>query len=305
MPADAKILDGRPGKEVVAIFDRINGRVAKSLPAGLVAITAKTQMKNRPAQAILEVVELAGQNWGSRKYRLKVDDVAGDVSLPNDWAGAGGDPLLRALGGVAPYHVFRSNGVEAFDADIDPTTGAETHPNNGGGRGAPKSLPGPARRTGIGVRVEYAGPASQLYPMDTGIGRYIPGSTLDLVTSPDRPGLVGIWVRTYEDAGGAHGLWMDKTYWIDPQHDDRPVNYTITHYNPATHQISGNETTEFSNYATLPTPNGRSYPTQWTLVMSSIEKDGKATEGIRVTTTFHIFPGKALPALPKKPEGLP
>jgi hypothetical protein len=54
---------------------------------------------------------------------------------------------------------------------------------------------------------------------------------------------------------------------------------------------------QFGAYATLPAPDGRSYPTLWT----ETTYDGAGNEQSGPTVTeVHFFPGRRMPEIPKK-----
>ena len=194
-----------------------------------------------------------------------------------------------------------SNGVTMWTAKIDPATGQEIRPWRGSG---PRIVPGRAEETGRAAKVTESGPTRELYPLGITTRRYELGNTLELATSPEKPGLVALRVR--EHLNGPEMVNTQTDYWIDPQHDDRPVRYVRTVYkDPRTLEGSSTIVTEFSEYATLPAPDGRSFPTLWTRVTKLTDETGNLAEATRETMRFHFFHGSKGPEIPRVPEGMP
>jgi hypothetical protein len=300
-PRDAQIFDCRPTAETAVVFDRVMVRIHTPLADGVAAMATVSESKGKPASSQMVVYDLAGHNWTKRTYRVGAADAKAALLLPGDWYAAGTDVFFRKLGVTLPLQTIQSDGVTMRTANIDPSSGQEIRPWRGGG---PRNVPGREEETGRAAQVGESGPTRELYPWGITKGRYFMGHTLELLTSADRPGLLALRVR--EHLENPDMVIAQTDYWIDPQHDDRPVTYVMTAYKDSrTGEVLNRTVTDFSAYATAPAPDSRSYPTLWTRVMQQKDETGKFVESTRETTRFHLFPGKVLPEIPRVPEGLP
>jgi hypothetical protein len=89
-----------------------------------------------------------------------------------------------------------------------------------------------------------------------------------------------------------------KQEWIDPAHEDRAVRFeTLSFMQSNVRQIRYRTVKQFGEYATLPAPDGRSYPTLWT--ETTYDAAGNVQSSPRVTEV-HFYPGRRMPEAPKR-----
>jgi hypothetical protein len=265
-PRSAKIIDLRPSPEAIAAVARIHQRQTTPFPKGLSLFLEETSPRG---PALLTVYGSAGDRWFRRQYpvRTSADPDPAKLDLPAHWNTAATDELLRRLPTAALTSEMDGNPhlvVIRYFARHQET-----------------DYPNP-------VASDYAiifAPPHFLYPLAT---NYSPIWKLDMITSPDRPGQVGLHFQHLPQA--------THDYWIDPAHADRFITRIETTFDTSSpSKIQSRTVTDFSNYQSLPAPDSRAYPTTWTQTLYTPDATGTLTPTQHQTTTFLFLPDKSLP----------
>ncbi len=286
-PRTAKIYDNRPSAETLALCDRISARIDKPMPNGVSVFLISSSTE----PAFMLVHSDNGKQWTFRNYNV---DQPGKTSIqvPQHWADTGADELFRRMSATLPHFEHSSDAQTAKYTDFEETDPMVRYPDSIG-RGAVKE------------RFSLS-PTRRLYPAEPLNSRFGIDNHLDLQTSSDRPGQIALHDLWHENSPEL--IRRDHLYWLDTAHDDRPITYIESSYYDETQQVLTKDIhwttrTEFDAYDTLPAPDGRTYPTHWikTTTYFHLSKDGKIPSPTREEVTFHFFPDKLLPPLPKKP----
>jgi hypothetical protein len=305
-PKDAKVVDNRPAAEVMAAVRRVQERLAKPLPDGVLVQVTTCDGNDCPTG--LKVYGRRGANWALRSYPLIVPGntkAREGVALPAHWQSEGAEELFRRLVATMPEYERGGDGVKAWDGQIDAKTGEKfitwgQYDMDESGKTALKSegkATGWQEVTGNRAKTyeNIGSPTHWFYPDKIGAA-YSTDNHLDLITSPDRPGQVGFRALFPDNAPGTLRFMTQE--WIDPAHEDRAVRFeTLSFLQSNVRQIQYRTVKQFGEYATLPAPDGRSYPTLWT--ETTYDAAGNVQGGSTVTEV-HFFPGRRMPEVPKK-----
>lgn len=247
-----------------------------------------------------------GKQWAKREYAITVPGSPPfrgvGVELPDRWSDAP-DELLRRLAKIFPFVEYSGDGTKAWRGEFDPVTGEQFL-----SYGIYHALPdgtydsqtgrAPGRQESIGLMAlkleRIYSPTRWIYPEEL-YEAFATDNHLDLTTDPARPGQVCFRVIYVSETLDAPRFISQE--WIDPAHDDRPVTTLQQSFsNPKTREILYRVHNEYSDYARLPAPDGRWFPTRW--VTTTYDGADKVTSV--VTSELHFFPDLRMPPLPEK-----
>jgi hypothetical protein len=311
---EGRTIDCRPEARTKAVYERLLARFQKPLPEGVLvrssvmsylAGLARSQANLPVSEASMEVHWMAGVRRGYWEYREAGLPGAerGKMAVPEVWDQAGEEEFLRRLAVSMPSAEYRFDGQEAWYGMFDPTTGEEYHTPYVVGTAfstTQRKLPGAQKCTGILARAmatEYA-PLRIVYcPRALVEGRYSPREKLELITAAERPGEMGLRAQMFSSPPEL--VSGEMVYWLDPAQDDRPVKIIQTDFKTGSTDIRQQIVVECGEYAVLPAPNGHTYPTAYTWTGYGMRADGKLVASQQEKVTYHFFPGKSMPALPK------
>ena len=308
-PKDAKIYDNRPTAEAMTLVRRVRARLDKPLPDGIMVMLYTATDPHISDD--LTVYGRWGAQWARRSYPLAslgAADKKGGIQLPEHWQDSASDEFFRRLAETMPEREIGGDGTKAWDGLFDADTGepyvsyaTATMDENGKTTTTSEGkVAGRDECTGAAAQSleRICSPTRWFYPEGTNTA-YSTLNHLDLITAPDRPGEVAL--RALFPDNTPDSLRFMTQEWIDPAHEDRAVTFqTLTFIDPKVRQIDCRVVKQFGEYATLPAPDGRSYPTVWT--ETTYDANGSVQDGPTVTE-LRFFPGRRMPEIPKKPDG--
>ncbi|HEY4329503.1 MAG TPA: RNA polymerase sigma factor [Phycisphaerae bacterium] len=304
-PKGARVYDNRETPETLTIYDRVMAHARKEFPDG---VTVK--LTTEPDNTDLLVCTRAGAHWEARGYPVARGPSDVDkLQLPENWQTDGADELFRRLALLMPSGHADGDGKIVTERYYNKVSGEPYYEWNGFGlviHGRDPDLNsanrGPRVTTGtsaIDLARQYS-PSYWLSPQEAMNGRWSLGGHLDVITS-DR--LQALRTQTFgATPETAENVYENIEEWIDPTQNDRPVLYKTTLTNPSTHEAISETSTLFSNYAKLPAPDSRSYPTSWTTTYYEPGADKALAAKEHSVTQLYFFPGRTLGELPKKPN---
>ena len=313
VPRDVKVVDLHPTPEALAVWKRVQARAEKPFPDGVMVQNGKTTAE------YASICGRAGANWEMRSYPVSDEPEERHLQFPEEWSGAAADEFFRRL--TAPCSVVQGgDGTRAWEYQIDPKTGehfvstAQVAMDANGATSSFKEYRAkPMEFTGrmAQEREQESTFMTEFYPHEAAKGLGGGNAKLDLATSKDRPGLVALRVRVNQTIrGGKPNASPEITEeWIDPAHDDRPVvTVTTTYRDYALRDVMRLEVKEFGDFATLPQPDGRSYPT--TIIVRDFHRNPNGAmeeNAAHEVGTYHFFPGRKLPdmGMPSMKPALP
>lgn len=302
VPRDAKIIDNRPTPEALAVVNRLRARIDKPFPDGIVV-----KLTYASSSAELQLYYRAGANWAARAYRValpsETSPQVSSIQLPDHWQDAGSEELFRRMAAVFPESETGGDGTTAWDGEFDPVTGEQflsygIQDFDVSGKSRYRSGKAAGRQTYAGATAKSMernfSPLLAIYPQEINMA-FTTDNHLDLITAPDQPGELAFRVLFPDEAPGSLRFMTQE--WFDPAHDDRSVLFQkLVFASSTSRQVEWRTDTRFAQYANLPLPDGRSYPTAWT----ETNYDGAGNISDTRFTEFRFFPGRQLPDIPRK-----
>jgi hypothetical protein len=313
VPKVAKICDNRPTPETVATFKRVLVRAQKPFPDGVAVLLT---VGSAPSSFMtLEVYGKSGEQWAMRNYPVASvgglaptgrQGAARGLQVPEHWQDSGAGEFFQRLAAAMPTDETGGDGTKAWRFAIDQDTGeqvvtyySETVDEKGGIVSSTEGkIAGREEYTGEAAKMmaRTISPARWCFPTRT-IAGFASNCRVDLITSPDRPGETAF--RVLVQGSTPDTLRAIFQEWIDPAHENRAVSFQELFFRDAkVRQIEDRHVKQFGQYATLPAPDGRSYPTSWT--ETTYDGDGNVQYGPNVSE-LRFFPGRRMPEIPKKP----
>jgi hypothetical protein len=264
-----------------AVLDRLDKLAAMDDQLGTYTAIATESVDydgKRPARHGLQIWSRQGKSLFFGLYR---DVSQGPAAELPGWPLPNVADMTAAVRNVQPYCVFASDGVTARLGYKDRNESYRWWP----------------------VDLKDLGKTERTYTLTGDIwpGRHIidykHGNRIkievQLLTSPDRPGQVGVQV----DESGLAMIVMRSSrlqmiWWLDPARNDVPVE-KIKRFYGLKGELENEEVTKYAEYAQL--PNGLWYPTAWETTDSNFS-GGDVHVRAKVKGCLQLVPGMALDA---------
>lgn len=305
VPRNAKVIDNRASAEAWELHNRIQAAAERPFPDGVIVMLQQQITGGKAVNGMIAFSGRSGGKWSMRSFPVAGNDPAAQrgavLKLPENWRSAGADELFRLLATLVPSEDWSGDGKTVSMRNIDPFTGEVGYTDaiyrqgpDGRMTGTTERRAGPRIFTGESARMmerQYS-LVSSLYPSDSAVGISSSRNKLELKKSPDQPGLAALRAATEN-----RNSRFIVEEWVDPAHNDRAVMFTTTSFN-ASGIVSTVHVKEFGDYATLPAPDGRSYPTTMTDAYFSADANGNLASGGQTKTIYQFFPGRQLPPVP-------
>lgn len=280
VPRDAEIVDGRPAPDAARVVTRLSDRIAKGFGNGVAVLTESRGMVGRDGVERFDLGELTlyarhGDRNISMRYTVTDSQAARNGAhwlrpIPNGWPWPKLEQILAVLG---PNNYPLGGHITIGDRtwDVDPSRVQEMAP-------------------GVASQSYYLySIGSLIWPNRELLGLNIPGTQVTLVTEPARPSMIALARGAQREIDPRLPTSDDRrTYWMDPEHDDMPVETIDTIHVPSSRageKKQRERITRYLEYAQL--PNGQWYPTRWEVESSSLNLPP-------LTMCLQIFPGATL-----------
>jgi hypothetical protein len=229
VPRDAKVIDNRVKQDVGALLDRLQKRAEAGFDDGVAVMTEMTagpDGKIVTTEGALHVFLRSGKKMYDGRYLVgpaEGPNAAFHVPLPANWPTPSADDALAAVRNGTPTNFIASDGTHAWQGfGMSPTQMQVT------------ALDPNSKAEGFQFTVARFGMTSNLWPTRNRLGLFGSNGKAEVVTDPNRPGLIGlkvvqmIWTGEGDPQDRKEQRRAEQTHWLDPKRDDLVVESSWT-----------------------------------------------------------------------------
>ena len=291
VPRDAKVIDNRVKQDVGALLDRLQKHADQSFGDGVAVMTemdAGADGKIVTTEGALHVFLRSGKKMYDARYLVGPSEgpnAAFHVPLPANWPTPSADDALTAVRNGTPTNFLASDGTHAWQ-------GFGMSPSQMQVRAMDPNAPGEGF-AGIAARF---GMTANLWPTRLRLGLFGSNGKAEVITDPNRPGLVGlkvvqmIWTGQGDPQDRKEQRRAEQTYWLDPKRDDLSIESSWINYKPGGDEVEMESKT--TNFEAKQLPDGKWFPSRW---RSLTKGTAMAFDQVQENALF-IFPGHAVAA---------
>jgi hypothetical protein len=256
--------------------------------AVMTEMTAGPDGKIVRTEGALHVFLRSGKRMYDGRYLVgpaEGPNAAFHVPLPANWPSPSADDALAAVRNGTPTNFIASDGTHAWQGfGMSPTQmQVQTMDPNSPGEGF----------ASIAARF---GMTANLWPTRLRLGLFGSNGKAEIITDPNRPGLIGlkvvqmIWTGEGDPQDRKEQRRSEQTHWLDPKRDDLAVESSWINYKPGGDEIEMQSKT--TNVDAKQLADGKWFPLRW---RSLTKGEAMAFDQVQENALF-IFPGHATPA---------